>query len=173
LANAPPPASELEASVRGVEAATLARLRRDSEAESALRKARAALDRLPRPGRILEPDPFGWYEAVRAEILIAEAAGLIPKAPVVPSVGSLARDVAARRERKVRAVHLSGRESLALIRLDLGQRDEAEAEFRAVLAERVKIAAEEPANSDFQADLAATNQQLGRLLAEGGKGDKN
>ncbi len=97
--------------------------------------------------------------------------GRIPKAPAVASVGSLAREAAARRERKGRAVHLSAREGLALIRLDIGQRAEAEAELRAVLAERVKIAAEEPANPDFQADLAATNQQLGRLLAEGGKVD--
>ena len=164
-----PPSSDLEASIRGVEAAALARLRRDPEARSALQKARAALDRLPQPGRIFEPASLRWCETVRAEILIKEAAGLIPTAPAVANVGSLAREAAAGRERKGRADHLSAQESLALIRLDLGQRNEAEAELRAVLAERVKIAAEAPANQDFQADLAATDQHLGRLLAETGK----
>jgi len=32
-------------------------------------------------------------------------------------------------------------------------------------AEREKIAAEEPSNSDYQADLAAAHQQLGQFLA--------
>jgi tetratricopeptide (TPR) repeat protein len=172
FASAPQPLSELEASIRGVEAVALARLRRDSEAESAYLKARTALDRLPQPGRNLEPDPFRWCETVRAEILIKEAAGLIPKASAVATVRSLAQERAARRQRKAHADHLSAQEALALIRLDIGQKKEAEAELRAILAERVRIAAEEPTNPEFQTNLAATDQQLGRLLAETGKLDE-
>ena len=169
LANTPQVSPELDACVRGVEAAALARLRRDSGAASALKKARTSLNRLTQSGGFLEPDSFPWIESVRAEILIKEAAGMIPTAPAVTPLGSLARERAARRRRKDLADHLSSQEALALIRLDLGQRNEAEAELRAVLTERVRIAAEEPANRDFQANLAETDQQLGRLLADNGK----
>ncbi len=172
LANAPQLSSDLEASVRGVQAAALARLRRDSEAASALQMARRALDRLSQPGRVFELDLLRWCDTVRAEILIKEAAGLIPTGPRVVPVGSLARERDARRAHKDRADHLSAQEALALIRLDLGQKTEAEAELRAVLVERVRLAADEPANPDYQASLAATDQQLGRLLAETGKLDE-
>jgi tetratricopeptide (TPR) repeat protein len=172
LANAPRSWADLEASIRGVEAAALARLHRGSEAASALQKARAAFDRLPQPGRIFAPDPFHWWETIRAEILIKEAAGLIPTAPAAVRVESLVREQAAQRQRKARADHLSAQEALALIRLDNGQKNQAETELRTVLADRVKIAAEEPANPAYQADLATTDQQLGRLLAETGKLDE-
>ena len=134
FANAPQPLSDLDASIRGVEAAALARLGRGSEAASALQRARTAHDRLPKPGQNFETDPLHWCEMVRAEILIKEAAGLIPKAPTVAHVGSSPREQASRRERKGRADELSAREALALIRLDIGQKNEAEAELESVLS---------------------------------------
>jgi hypothetical protein len=65
---------------------------------------------------------------------------------------------------KARADGVSTHAALARIRLDLGQKMEAEAGLRAVLAEHVKIAPDPPANPDYLAVLATTHQHLGQLL---------
>src|SRR5262249_31347764 len=56
--------------------------------------------------------------------------------------------------------------AVAVIRFDAGQKAEAEPALRKVQAERARLAAEEPANPDYQAQLADTLQALRQLLAE-------
>jgi tetratricopeptide (TPR) repeat protein len=139
-----------------------------SDARRSLEQAREKMARQAKPG----PDEVqsNWYHWLLCQIVLREAEALIPTAPVVAEAqgstapGSTAHDYAAQRERKARAESLTLHAALAQIRLDAGQKKEAEAELRAVLAEREKIAAEEPANPDYQAELAAAHEQLGQFL---------
>ena len=57
------------------------------------------------------------------------------------------------------------RMALVRIGMDLGANDEVLANVKDVLAERTRIAAEEPANIGYLADLAETQTLLGRLIA--------
>ena len=98
-----------------------------------------------------------------AETLLKEAQRLIPASKQdVPPV-SLVQEQAARGKRKARAERISAQAALVLIGLDLGRKKDAETELRQVLAEREKLAQEEPANVDYQADLSATHILLARL----------
>ena len=153
----------LGATIQSVHAAALFRLGRFSDATFALQSAQAAFDRMQCPGRSVPPDHFDWWDTVRAEMLLKEAQRLIP-APNqdLPPV-SLVQEQASRSERKARAESVSARVALVLIGLDLGQKKDAETELKQVLAEREKLAKEEPANVDYQADLAATHVMLARL----------
>jgi hypothetical protein len=60
-----------------------------------------------------------------------------------------------------RADRAAARAALVRIGLDLGQRAEARSELEGVLAERARIAAEEPINADY---LAATHTLLAQAL---------
>ena len=154
-----------QAGLRAVQACALAKLGRYAEASDALRKAREEFDNLPRPGRIEPPSRYYWWETLRADALIREAEKLLPAAPAqVIQVALSAQEQAARGERKTRAEEIATQAALALIRLDVGQKKEAEAELRAVLAERAKIVAEEPDNPDYQAELAAVHRQIGQFF---------
>ena len=105
-----------------------------------------------------------WHNWTQVEILVREAERLMPSAPASSVPVSLVREQAARRERKARADRLATQAAMVWIRQDLGQNDEAVTELKEVIAERKKIAAEEPANADYQADLAESYGRLGRLL---------
>jgi tetratricopeptide (TPR) repeat protein len=146
------------------------RLDRPAEARETLGRAKSVLDTaLPRPDRGWLYGDAVWPGWLHAILLVREAEQLIPAGPVVAPTGPSPSDQAARRERKARADRVSTEAALALIRIDLGQQAEAEKELRAVLATREEIAAEEPANPDYQADLAAAHLQYGRFLAAGGR----
>ena len=137
------------------------------QALAALGRAQAALEaHRQRPD--LGAKAWDWHNWTQVEILAREAEGLIPTAPAPAGRASLAREQAERRERKARADRLSTRAALAWICLDVGQKEEAAAELKEVLAERTKIAAEEPGNADYRADLIETLVQSGRLPAAPG-----
>lgn len=144
-------------------------------ARESLVKARAIVDRkAARPDLGWLYDDNTWEGWVRCRLLIREAEKLVATDQVVaagPGTLSLQEETA-RRDRKDRADRISLQAALAQIRLDVGQRKEAEAELRAVLAERGKIAAEEPANPNYQADLATTQRSLGQLLVSSGRIDE-
>jgi hypothetical protein len=138
---------------------------RPDQAQAALGRARAALalhQRRPDPPAIAS----NWHDWTQDEILVREAEGLIPTAPVpAPTApASLAREQTERRERRARADLATTRAALALIGLELGQKEEALAELKDVLAERERIAAEEPSSADYLADLAATRTLLAQAL---------
>jgi serine/threonine protein kinase/predicted Zn-dependent protease len=76
------------------------------------------------------------------------------------------------RDRKARADQLSTEFALALLRVNVAPKAEAEAELRAVLAGRMKLAEEEPANADYRSALFVSRIQLGRFLAGSGQMDK-
>ena len=144
---------------------------KQNEAETARRtltQAREAMTRFAAPGLgELQDD---WASWLQAELVLREAETLIPAAPMVVSTsGSMAQDYATQRDRKARADSLATRSALAQIRFNVGQKKEAVADLRAVLAEREKIAAEEPSNLDYQFDLSSTRVRLGQFLADSGQ----
>lgn len=147
-----------------IRAMTQHKLNQTEAAQRSLQQARDGLARFAQPGPAeLQTTWYNWHVA---QFVLHEAETLIPKTPEAAAISgvSTAQDYAAQRDRKTRAESLATQAALAQIRLDVGQKKEAEAELRAVLAERVKIAAEEPANPDHQADLAVAHEQLGLLL---------
>src|SRR5467141_1071229 len=95
---------------------------------------------------------WDWHNWVQVEILVREAESVIPAAPVTAAAPGAppAQEENARRDRKARADRLSTEFALALIRVHVGPKAEAEAELRTVLASRVKLAGEEPANPDYR-----------------------
>ncbi len=124
--------------------------------------------------REAEPGPeenrSDWFIWLAVHQIVKEAESMIPAAPAqLVQAGLSAEEQAARRDRKARADSLATQTALAQIRHDLGQKKEAVAELRAVLAERAKIAAEQPDNADYQIDLATTRLRLGQFLAESGQ----
>jgi tetratricopeptide (TPR) repeat protein len=131
------------------------------QAQAALGRVRAALE-VHRRRPDLEGNAYDWHNWTQVEILVREAEGLIPSVPAGPA--SLAREQAERRERKARADRAAAREALVLIQLDLGQPGEARSELEGVLAERARIAAEEPTNPDYLADLATTHTLFAQAL---------
>jgi serine/threonine protein kinase/tetratricopeptide (TPR) repeat protein len=131
------------------------------QAQAALGRVRAALE-VHRRRPYLEGKAYDWHNWTQVEILAREAEGLIPSVPAAPA--SLAREQAERRERKARADRASARAALVLIHLDLGQPGEALSELQGVLAERARIAAEEPTDADYLADLAATYTLLAQAF---------
>ena len=144
---------------------TYQRLGRTQEARASLAHARSILDRMqphPDQGRA-EYDELNLPEWLRARALVREAGQVIPAAPDAVAATPAADD-AARRDRRARADRATTAFALALLRSDVGQKAEAEAELRQVIAERAKLAAEEPANAGYQSDLIAARLQLGRLL---------
>jgi len=137
-------------------------------ARQSLQQARDTMARLARPGPGALQD--NWYDWVHCQVILREAEILIPSAPAVAGTsGSTAQDYAAQRDRKARAEKLSTQAALSQLRFDAGQHKEAETELRAVLSERGQIAAEEPANPDYQVDLAATRFRLAQFLADSGR----
>jgi serine/threonine protein kinase/tetratricopeptide (TPR) repeat protein len=127
-----------------------------------------------------------WHSWLQADLLLREAEALIPAAPAqVAQARPSAEEQAARRDRKFRADSLTTKAALAQIRfdsqkkaaekellgvlIDRNQKKAAENELLAVLADREKIAAEEPTNFDYQADLAATHEQLGQFMVNTGR----
>ena len=110
-----------------------------AEARAALDRARATYTRhRPRSewDRLHDTDWFHW---ARVEILIREADGLIPAAPAVAARGrSSPKEEAARRDRQTRAEKASIDFVLALVRLDIGQKAEAETALRRMLIEQRK-----------------------------------
>jgi serine/threonine protein kinase/Flp pilus assembly protein TadD len=147
---------------------------RTADARAALSRAKAGLARhRPSPDRGWVYD-WDWHNWVQVEILVREAESLIPAAPATAAVSAAsgAQEENARRERKARADRLSTEFALALIRVNVGPKAQAEAELRAVLAGRVKIAEEEPTNLDYRADLLASRIQVGRFLANSGRIDE-
>src|SRR5262249_57476122 len=87
-------------------------------------------------------------------------------------VASPAQEETARRERKARSDRLSTEFALALIRVNVGPKDEAEAELRKVLAGRAQITAEEPANAEYTSQVVDTHLTLGRLLADADRSEE-
>ena len=157
-------ASSREPAIRAVHAAALAQLGQHAEAAEALRKAREALGHLPRAGGQHDPG-YGWWDTVRAEVLIREAEALIKAttpAGVAPS--ATVPNEEARLDRKERSDRLATELALALIRLDNGRPAEADTLIRKVLAEQVKLVAEEPGNFDYRAQEANARLALGRAL---------
>jgi tetratricopeptide (TPR) repeat protein len=163
----------LEAFTDAVRALAYQKAGQHAEARDALARARTALERhRPRPDRGWAYD-WNWPNWVEVEILVREAESLIPNAPAAVAQGAApAQEQAARRERKGRADRLSTAFALALIRLDVGSKAEAEAELRKVVAERVKLAAEEPDNPEYAGQVADTRLALGRLLTDAGRPDE-
>ncbi len=159
--------------VRPVEAMALERLGRHSEAVVALRKAQTALARFSHEFNRVASAPQ-WWEFTRGRVLLDEAEAMIRAAPAIAEApaASPAQQDNAWRDRKARADSLATQAALAQIRLDVGQATEAEAELRAILAEREKIAAEEPDNLDYQADRATAHQQLGQFLESDGRNEE-
>jgi serine/threonine protein kinase/tetratricopeptide (TPR) repeat protein len=158
-----------QASLYAVYAAALARLGRYGEAAEALRKAREEEAKFPRPGPNGLPADLAWWEIVRASTLIEEAEHLIPEAP--PRVAQVAlspEDQVKRRQRKARSDELSTQAALAIARFESGDRQAAEDELRALCTARAKLAAEEPANPDYQIPHAEILLALGHLLLEDG-----
>ncbi len=143
----------------------------NAAARETLAKARALVDKytaVPDVGWLYSDST--WDSWVRGRLFLREAESLIPPDPVLAGVNSLSpQEAAARRERKTRADRLAIQAALAHIRLDVGQKKEAEAELRAVMTEREKIVAEEPGSLDYQADLAAAHEQLGQFLVSDGR----
>lgn len=146
----------------------------DSEAaREALAKARSTLsNKAARPEVGWLYDNLDWFDVVRCRILLREADALIGKDQVVAAPAITPQDQAARRERKLRADSLSTRAALAQILADSNQKKEAEEELRSVLAERAKLAAEEPSNLDYQVDLATSHEQFGKFLIHDGRIDE-
>src|SRR5262249_40366558 len=125
----------------------------------------------PGPG---ETQNHEWHTWLQADLLVREADALVGAVPAqVAQAGRSVEQELARRERKARADHLATQAALAQIRLGIGQKKDAESEVRALLAERQKLASEEPDNPDYQADLAAAHQHLGELLLSEGHIEKS
>src|SRR5262249_13168107 len=96
------------------------------EAREALARAKAALaDKQPRPELGWRYD-YDWHNWLQVEILVREAEGRMPYGPAVIAAASSARDQAPTRSRRERADQLVIEHALALIRLDAGQKAEAE-----------------------------------------------
>ena len=144
------------------------KLNQPEAARQSLQQAREGLARFAQPGHgELASTFYNWH---LAQLVLHEAEALIPAAPAVAGTpGSTAQDYTAQRDRKARADNLATQAALAQIRLDVGQKKEAEVELRAVLAALEKIAAEEPVNLDYQFALASTRLRLGQFLADGGE----
>ena len=113
----------LGATIQSVQAASLFRLRRYSEAEFALQMAQAAFDKMEWPERSVPSDHFDWWDTVRAETLLKEAQRLIPASKQdVPPV-SLVQEQAARGKRKARAERIfRGRRSYSSAWISAGRR---------------------------------------------------
>jgi tetratricopeptide (TPR) repeat protein len=142
---------------------------RAADARAALERARVAVARhRQRPAQ--GPEAYDWHNWIQVEILVREAEQRIPGASAVAGpAASPAREEIARRDRKAHADRLSTEFALALIRVRVGPKAEAEADLRQVLAERAKLAAEEPANPQYQAQVVDTYLALGRLLVDTGQ----
>lgn len=141
-------------------------------AREAFAKARTIMDRkVARPELGWLYENTEWHQWVRCRLLLREAESLIAKDQVAAATPATLspREQAAQRDRKARADSLSTQAALAQISVDIGQKERAEAEFRAVLVERDKIAVEEPGNLDYQADLAAAHEHLGQFLVSDGR----
>jgi tetratricopeptide (TPR) repeat protein len=149
------------------------KLGQQAEAREALAQAQDRLARqAPRPERGWLYNETNWHNLLWVRLLLREAEGLIPDAPAVAAAARpSAQEEAARRERKARADRAATDFALALIRFDLGQKADAEAGVRKVLAERAKLAAEEPGNPEYRSQLADAYQALGQLLADAGRLD--
>jgi tetratricopeptide (TPR) repeat protein len=160
---------ESQATADAIRALACHQTGRPDQARAALGRARAALD-VHRRQPDLGAKSYDWHNWTQVEILVGEAEGLIPSAPVPAPAkpASLAREQAERRERKARAERTSTRAALALVSLDYGRKAEALSELKGVLADRSTIAAEEPSNADYLADLAATHAQLVQMLVSHG-----
>ena len=162
-----PPFPDTQALADAVRALACQRAGQTSDARAALNRAKAVMAReRPRPDHGWAFD-WDWHNWIQVEILVREAETVIPTALV--AAASPAQEENARRDRKDRADRLSTDFALALIRVEVGPKAQAEAELRAVLAARVKIAAEEPSNPDYRADLLASRLGLGRFLADAGR----
>jgi tetratricopeptide (TPR) repeat protein len=163
----------LEAFTDAVRALAYQKAGQQAEARDALARARTALERhRPRPDRGWAYD-WNWPNWVEVEILVREIETMIPVAVAAAApTASPAQEENARRERKARADRLSTEYALVLIRLDVGQKAEAEAELRKVLTERAKLAAEEPNNPEYAGQVADTRLALGRLLTDAGRPDE-
>ena len=134
------------------------------QALAALGRAQAALEaHRQRPD--LGAKAWDWHNWTQVEILAREAEGLIPSARRRRAAHRWPASRPSGGSAKARADRLSTRAALAWICLDVGQKEEAAAELKEVLAERTKIAAEEPGNADYRADLIETLVQSGRLPA--------
>jgi tetratricopeptide (TPR) repeat protein len=160
--------------VRSVEAMALERLGRRSEAIAALRKAQTACVLWSHQINRENSNLAFWWEITRGQVLLREAEALIPvvaEIAAAPATLSVQQENA-RRDRKARADSLATQAALAQIRFDVGQKTEAEGELRAILAEHEKIAAEEPDNLDYKAELAAAHQQLGQFLVNDGRAEE-
>ncbi len=147
---------------------------RPDEARAALARAKAGLaaDRArPDRGWLYDHD---WHNWVQLEILIREAESVIPAAPVTAAApaASRAQEENALRDRKARTDRLSTEFALALIRVKVGPKGQAETELRGALGERLKITEEEPTNPDYQADVFAARLELGRFLISSGRNDE-
>jgi tetratricopeptide (TPR) repeat protein/serine/threonine protein kinase len=163
-----------QATADAVRALACQQVGRTADARAALARARDGLARhRPHPDRGWFYD-WDWHNWVQVEILVREAESVLPAAPATAEApgASPAQEENARRDRKARAESISTQAALAQIRFDVGQKKEAEAELRVVLAQLGKIAAEEPGNADYQVDLAATRLRFGRFLADSGRLDE-
>ena len=137
---------------------------RTDQAQAALGRVQAALEaHRRRPD--LGPEAWDWHNWTQVEVLARQAARVIPSIPATAAAVSLAREQAVRGEREARAGRVATRMALVRIGMDLGANDEVLAAVKDILAERTRIAAEEPANSGYLADLAETQTMLGRLIA--------
>jgi serine/threonine protein kinase/tetratricopeptide (TPR) repeat protein len=128
---------------------------------------RAAAD-LTRAKELQAADPKAFAKEAEqvAKILAQEAKSAIPAA--APN-DSPVQEENARRDRKARADRLSTELALAQLRVNVGPMAEAEAELRAVLAGRVKLAEEEPSNPDYRSAVVVSRIQLGGFLADSGQ----
>ncbi|MCI0681757.1 MAG: protein kinase [Gemmataceae bacterium] len=168
------PSHDLRAEALTVLAMARHQLGQAVAARADLANALRTVDRwMPQPERGWLHADNNWFMWLRVALLIREAEGLIPPDPAVAAVETLSpQEAAARRDRKTRADRLAIQAALAQIRFDIGQQKAAEAELRAVLAEREKIAAEEPANPAYQEDLANAHHKLGQCLVNAGRVDE-
>jgi len=162
-----PDAANTQALADTVRALAYHKVARPADARAALSRARASLLRdRPLPDRGW-PNDYDWHNWMQVEILVREAESVIPAdaATARAPAASPAQEENARRERKTRADRLSTDFALALIRVNVGPNTSAEAELRAVLAGRLKLADEEPTNPGYRADVFASRIGLGRFLA--------
>jgi tetratricopeptide (TPR) repeat protein len=161
----------------GIEALALLAMARHelgqvAEARADLARAHAVVEYwMPIPPRGRPFLGLAWSQWLHTWARLREAEGRIPPDPATIAATLSPSELTARTERRTRADRLSIQAALAQIRRDIGQTGTAVAELRAVLAGRAKIAAEEPRNVDYQADVAATRLRLGTFLADNGKVD--
>ena len=169
LARAPSSTGFEGISALAVQAMAQQKLKQNDAPYHSLEQARRMYARSAGPGPGLRQD--NWHPWLNCTILLREAEVLVP-APVFSKGPAEATNDDALLDRKARAERLSIQMALALIRRNGGEKEEAEAELRTVFAERAKLAAEEPANEDYQADVVATRQQIAQSLVEAGKIDE-